>query len=144
MAIKRKVPDNRPHAPPSSTRDVTVPSFSYPSTNGLAQVIIDVWANPGHIMDRDNKGNPTQTAVREATQKIQSTAQLDLERAVIITEQEHDDDYTQQTMKSFLCCRTKTGSLITLLTFSTLSNYLWPVRRTASSGVAPLSGTPIQ
>jgi hypothetical protein len=97
MAIKRKVPDNRPHAPPSSTRDVTVPSFSYPSTNGLAQVIIDVWANPGHIMDRDNKGNPTQTAVREATQKIQSTAQLDLERAVIITEQEHDDDCTQQT-----------------------------------------------
>jgi hypothetical protein len=48
-------------------------------------------------MDRGNKGNPTQTAVREATQKIQSTAQLDLERAVIITEQEHDDDYTQQT-----------------------------------------------
>jgi hypothetical protein len=42
MAIKRKVPDNRPHAPPSSTRDVTVPSFSYPPTNGLAQVIIDV------------------------------------------------------------------------------------------------------
>jgi hypothetical protein len=96
VAIRKKVPDNRPHTPANSTRDVAVPVFSYPPTNGLAQVIIDVWANPGHILDRDNKGNPTQTAVNEATQKIQQTATLDLARAVIITEQEHDDDYTMQ------------------------------------------------
>ena len=123
MAIKRKVPDNRPHAPPNSTRDVTVPSFSYPPTNGLAQVIIDVWANPGHIVP-GQQGNPNAKRRQGSNTEDPINSAMDLERAVIITEQEHDDDYTQQTeMKSSLCCRTKTGSLITLLTFSTLSNY---------------------
>jgi hypothetical protein len=95
MAIRKKVPDNRPHVPANATRDVTVPSFSFPPTNALAQVIVDVWANPGHILDRDAKGNPTHGAVTEATAKIQA-AGFDLDRAVIITEQEHDDDYTMQ------------------------------------------------
>jgi hypothetical protein len=96
VAIKKKVPDNRPHVPANATRDVTVPAFSYPPTDELAQVIVDVWANAGHILDRDHKGNPTSQAVNEATQKIQTTALFDLQRAVIITEQEHDDDYTMQ------------------------------------------------
>jgi hypothetical protein len=96
VAILKKVLNNRRHALANSTRDVTVPSFSYPPTSGLAQVIVDVWANAGHILDRNNNGVPTQAAVMEATQKIQTTAGLDLQRVVIITEQEHDDDYTMQ------------------------------------------------
>lgn len=95
MAIRKKVPDNRPHVPPNATRDVTIPSFSYPPTDALAQVIVDLWANPLHVLDRDGKGNPTHAAVTDATAKIQA-AGFDLERAVIITEQEHDDDYTMQ------------------------------------------------
>jgi hypothetical protein len=75
--------------------DVTQPVFSYPPTNALAQVILDVWTAPGHILDRDGQNRPTQQAVIEATQKI-NAAGFDLERAVIITEAEHDDDYTMQ------------------------------------------------
>ena len=94
MAIRKKVPDNRPHAPPNKTRDVTQPVFAYPPTDGLAQVIVDLWTQPaGHIFDRDNRGNPTAQAVQEATDKING-AGFDLKRAVIISEAEHDDDYT--------------------------------------------------
>jgi len=94
MAIIKKVRDNRPHAPANTTMDVTQPVFSYAPTDALAQVIVDVWANAGHILDRQN-GRPTQQAVNEATQKIRA-AGFDLERAVIISEAEHDDDYTME------------------------------------------------
>ena len=94
MAILKKVRDNRPHAPANTTMDVTQPVFSYAPTNALAQVIVDVWATPGHVLDRQN-GRPTQQAVNEATQKIRA-AGFDLERAVIISEAEHDDDYTME------------------------------------------------
>jgi len=102
MAILKKVPVRGPGPGPgagpgaaNATRDVTMPSFSFPPTDALAQVIVDLWANPGQILDRDGAGNPTNGAVAEATAKIQA-AGFDLERAVIITEQEHDDDYTMQ------------------------------------------------
>jgi hypothetical protein len=94
MALRKKVQDNRPNAPANTTMDVTQPVFSFPPTDALAQVVLDVWANPGHILDRQN-GRPTQQAVMEATQKIQA-AGFDLDRAVIITEEEHDDDYTME------------------------------------------------
>jgi hypothetical protein len=94
VAIRKKVKDNRPHAPANTTMDVTQPVFSYPPTDALAQVIVDAWATPGHILDRQN-GRPTQQAVNEATQKIRA-AGFDLERAVIISESEHDDDYTME------------------------------------------------
>jgi hypothetical protein len=74
--------------------DVTQPVFSYAPTDALAQVIVDVWANAGHILDRQN-GRPTQQAVNEATQKIRA-AGFDLERAVIISEAEHDDNYAME------------------------------------------------
>jgi hypothetical protein len=96
MAIRKKVKDDRKHTPPNTTMDVTQPVFSYPPSDALAQVIVDLWNNAGHILDRDNRGNPTAQAAQEATQKIQQ-AGIDLKRAVIITEAEHDADYTMQT-----------------------------------------------
>ena len=80
--------------------DVTIPSFSYPPTDALAQVILDAWTstvgpNGDDLLERDNRGNPTTAAKREATRRIQA-AGLELQLAVIITEEEHDDDYTMQ------------------------------------------------
>ncbi len=95
MAIRKKVKDKRPHVPANTTSDVAVPVFSYPPSDGLAQVIVDAWANPGHLLDRDSKGNPTPVAVQEATTKV-NAAGFDLKRAVVISEEEHDNDYYMQ------------------------------------------------
>ncbi|WP_454628156.1 hypothetical protein [Bradyrhizobium cenepequi] len=91
MAICKKVIDRRPNTSPNTQRDVTQPFFAFPPNNALAQVIVDLWQDTGHILDRHNN-RPTQQAVDEATQKIRA-AGFDLKRAVIITEDEHDDDY---------------------------------------------------
>jgi hypothetical protein len=93
VAIKKRVPDRRPGAAPNATKDVPQPAFSYPPTDALAQVIVNAWANPGQLLQRNAQGQPTPAAVQEATQKI-NAAGFDLARAVIITEAEHDDDYT--------------------------------------------------
>ena len=95
MPIRKKVKDNRPHVAANTTMDVTQPVFSYPPTDGLAQVVLNAWSNPGQLLQRDAGGNPTPGAVQEATQRI-NAAGFDLERAVIISEAEHDADYTMQ------------------------------------------------
>ena len=92
MAIRKKV---HIKAHPGQTKDVTIPALGYEPTDGLAQVILEAWANPGNLLQRDNNGNPTQASVNEATAKI-NDAGFDLKRAVIITEEEHDNDYTMQ------------------------------------------------
>jgi hypothetical protein len=92
VGIKKRVHDK---ARPGQSKDVTIPAFGYEPTDGLAQVILDAWSNPGSLLQRDNQGNPTQAAVNEATAKI-NNAGFDLKRAVIITEEEHDNDYTMQ------------------------------------------------
>ena len=77
-------------------RDITQPTLSYPDTD-LPRVIVEVWNNPGNILQRQNGTNiPTQAAVDEATALINSETGMSLTRAVIITEEEHDNDYTMQ------------------------------------------------
>ena len=76
-------------------RDITQPTLSYPDTD-LPKVIVQVWTSPGNILKRENGGVPTQAAVTEATDLINSETGMKLKRAVIITEEEHDSDYIMQ------------------------------------------------
>jgi hypothetical protein len=100
MAIIKKVPDNRPNAPRDATRQITQPSFSYEPTDALADVIVQAWTKPdlyADLTDRDN-GAPTVKALNAAKTAING-AGFDLERPVIITEQEHDDNWVMQDEK---------------------------------------------
>jgi hypothetical protein len=93
MAIHKKVPD---HTHPGEAKHLVLPAFSYQPTDELAQLVIDAWANPGSLLDRDPKTKlPTKGAVDEATRRI-NAAGFDLTRAVVITEAEHDNDYIMQ------------------------------------------------
>lgn len=112
MAIRKKLPKRNPNAPAGLSTDVTVPSFSYPATDELAQVVLDAWTdgpfqsggvNVQHLgkalLDREqsgpNKGQPTQLALDTAKERLKG-AKLDLVRPVVISEAEHDDDYIMQ------------------------------------------------
>lgn len=88
MAIHKKVKGKKKH--------MVLPAFGFEPTDGLAQLIIDAWSNPGHLLERDAKTKlPTKRAVQEATARIKK-AGYDLDRAVVITEAEHDNDYLMQ------------------------------------------------
>lgn len=92
MAIYKIMPAKA--APPAGAVDITMPTLSYPDTD-LPRVIVAVWNNQGNILARDvGTGRPTPDAVAEATALINSETGMNLKRAVIITEQEHDNDYT--------------------------------------------------
>jgi hypothetical protein len=110
VAIHRKVPD---HAHPGGPKlDVTMPTFSYVPNDGLAQLILDAWANvpfsnPGGppnlkdgLMEREpagpKKGLPTTRAVQLATERVNTLGRFNLQRAVVISEEEHDNNYTMQ------------------------------------------------
>jgi hypothetical protein len=95
MAIIKKVKDKRPAKTGQDIRDVTQPSISYDNPD-LAQVIVDLWADPQNVLDRTTKGVPTSGAVTTATNLINSGTGMKLKRAVVITEEEHDNDYTMQ------------------------------------------------
>ncbi|WP_454626815.1 hypothetical protein [Bradyrhizobium cenepequi] len=97
MAIFKKVKDKRPNTPQGKEiRDITQPTLSYPDTD-LPKVIVAVWNNPGNILKRKSGTVvPTQAAVDEATTLINNETGMKLKRAVIITEEEHDNDYTMQ------------------------------------------------
>jgi hypothetical protein len=81
--------------------DVTQPVFSY-SNPGLAQLIVNAWTDtpPGfraNLLDRHPvTGLPTATAVKTATNAVNGLGGCSLKSAVVITEAEHDDDYTMQ------------------------------------------------
>jgi hypothetical protein len=93
MAIHKKVKD---HAHPGQEKHLVLPAFSYQPTDDLAQLVIDAWANPGVLLQRDPKTLlPTKAAVAEATKRV-NAAGIDLKRAVVITEEEHDNDYVMQ------------------------------------------------
>lgn len=88
MAIKKKIKGKKKH--------LVLPAFGFEPTDGLAQLIIDAWDNPGHLLERDPKTKlPTKRAVLEATARVKK-AGYDLDRAVVITEAEHDNDYVMQ------------------------------------------------
>jgi hypothetical protein len=89
VAIIRNVRTPRGVVP----RDITQPTLSYPDTD-LPRVIVEVWNDPRHILDRVSPGVPTPQAVDEATELVNRETGMALRRAVIITEEEHDNDYT--------------------------------------------------
>ena len=87
--------------------DITVPEFAMPpdAVPGIAQVIVNAWngdASLSNILDRTNpgpQGVATPTAVQQATAAINAAAPgYNLNRCVIITENEHDRGYTMETV----------------------------------------------
>ena len=105
MAIRKRVKRRRGNT--EQDADVTLPTvpvFSYPITDALAKVVVNAWVDPGDLLKRDRRGNPTNAAATEATNKINEALKAGgppptagvLKRAVIISEEEHDDDYTMQ------------------------------------------------
>jgi hypothetical protein len=94
MAIKKRVANRSALAAPAASDPITLPSFSYPPTDALADVIVRAWSDDtfrNQLLQRNN-GVPTSTAITAATDAI-NAAGFDLARAVIISEQEHDEDY---------------------------------------------------
>jgi hypothetical protein len=87
--------------------EMTVPEFAMPpdAVPGIALVIVNAWNNDpslDKIMDRfesgARKGMATPDAVDQATVAINAAApNFNLQRAVIISEKEHDDGYTMET-----------------------------------------------
>ncbi len=87
--------------------DLTVPEFAMPpdAVPGIAQVIVDAWngaASLNKILDRvqsgAKKGMATPDAVTQATTAINAAnPKYNLQRVVIITEDEHDSGYTMET-----------------------------------------------
>jgi hypothetical protein len=77
-----------------------LPAFSYPADK-IAPIIVTLWGNTQRVLDRDNKGNPTQGALDDAKTLFNTTTgpnptNYNLVRPVVITEEEHDNDwYTQ-------------------------------------------------
>ena len=112
MAIRKKVPVRRHGAAAGATADITLPAFSY-QNDKLADLIVAIWANGSfnsggvntqHLGDeicfgpnaRDQNGLPTPSARAAAKAAVNFFANMDLNSVVIITEDEHDDDYTMQ------------------------------------------------
>ena len=96
MAIIKKVKDKRGGPAGKDSTAVTMPSMSYDPAK-IAQVILNLWNNPLDTLKRDAKGNPTAQALSDAKTVINTAATgLDLVHPVIITEEEHDNDYTMQ------------------------------------------------
>ena len=96
MVIKRMVQDQ---GHPERTNEVTVPSFTFAPNEGLALLIIDAWGDAAlrkKLLERDAHGNPTPSAVEEATKRVNSQGGFDLKRAVVISEKEHDNHYTMK------------------------------------------------
>jgi hypothetical protein len=127
VAIRKKVTHRRHGATHDTETDApTIPVMSYTNV-GLAELIVMAWDNgtfswpavpaipgpggfPGwtagmvpHLQDAllernpPNSKIPSADAVKVATNAVNILAGMDLRRAVVISEAEHDDDYTMQT-----------------------------------------------
>ena len=79
--------------------DVTIPTFSFAPNDGLAELIVQAWTISelrAQLLDRDAATQkPTNAAVKAATDAV-NAAGFNLKRAVVISEKEHDADYTMQ------------------------------------------------
>jgi hypothetical protein len=113
MAIRKKVPVRRHGAAAGATADITLPAFSY-QNDKLADLIVAIWGNGpfnsggvnvqklgdaicfGPQARDNNTGLPTASARAAAKAAVNFFAGMDLDKVVIITEDEHDDDYTMQ------------------------------------------------
>lgn len=108
MAVRRPVKKRHPNIQGQST-DVTMPVFSY-SDPGLMELIVQAWAdNPfnhggvnvqhlrAELMHRDPQtGLPDQRARDAALAAVNFFTTMKLVSAVVISEDEHDDDFTMQ------------------------------------------------
>jgi hypothetical protein len=91
MAIKRKLKE--PHG--AGPSDVVVPTFSFAPNDSLAQLIVDAWVDDdfrNKLLKRHN-GKVTSENVEFAKLALAARG-FYLNRAVVITEAEHDHDYT--------------------------------------------------
>jgi hypothetical protein len=101
VAIRKKVKYRHHGVPHDTETDLTMPVFSY-SNPGLAQLIVNAWTDTpagfrNSLLDRHPvTGLPTPGAVTAATDAVNTLASLSLKRAVVITEAEHDGEYTMQ------------------------------------------------
>ena len=103
VAIKKVVKDNKGKpvkGPGGKPVLATVPAFSYGPNNGLAQLIVDAWANQSfrdQLLAREaDKITVTPAAVQLATWSVNNAGGFNLKRAVVISEVEHDNDYLIQ------------------------------------------------
>lgn len=93
MAIRKKMVDKAGNA-----TTATVPSFSYSPNDSLAQMIVDAWVEKDFrdsILERAPDKTVTPAAARQAKVALAARG-FYLKRAVVITEEEHDNDYTMQ------------------------------------------------
>lgn len=81
------------------TVKVPMPDFSYTPNDNLAQMIVDAWVDKDYrdsLLQREkNKITVTTAAARLARVSLAERG-IYLERAVVITEEEYDNDYTAQ------------------------------------------------
>jgi hypothetical protein len=80
---------------PHPDQYLAVPDFTY-SSDCLAQMIVNAWADPNYqnaLLQRDAHHRPTHEAVKLATESVNSCG-FNLERAVVISEEEYYDGYT--------------------------------------------------
>jgi len=96
MGIKK--PGAGPLGPAGVPADVTIPSFSFSPNDDLAELIVQAWTIKefrDQLLERDDAHKPTNVAVKAATDAV-NAAGFNLKRAVVISEKEHDADYTMQ------------------------------------------------
>jgi len=90
IALEKKLLPSTPKPDPF----LPVPDFTY-SSDCLAQVIVDAWADKTYrdkLLARQN-GKVTPAAAKLATESVNSCG-FNLERAVVISEEEYYDGYT--------------------------------------------------
>ena len=90
MAIHRKRKDGKP---------VPAPDFTYVPNDSLAQMIVDAWVDQAFqksLLEREKDGiTVTDAAASEAKASLAAHG-IYLTRAVVITEEEYDNDYQAQ------------------------------------------------
>jgi hypothetical protein len=75
---------------------IPVPDFSFSPNDSLAQMIVDAWVDPTYqasLLQRDPTGNVTDAAALLARVSLAERG-IYLNRAVVISEDEYNNDYT--------------------------------------------------
>jgi hypothetical protein len=91
MAILKNVPRR--------AGNVTVPTFSYGPNDSLAQMIVDAWVDQNFrdsLLEREADHTTVTPAAARLAKVALAGRGIFLQRAVVISEDEHDNDYTMQ------------------------------------------------
>ncbi len=109
MAIHKKVQDRSRLG--GETKHLVLPAFSFEPTDALAKTVVDAWASPGNLLERDphttlptqrqGKKRPPRSKQRATIWSVKSREYG--KRSTITT------TLCNRTTKSCSCCRTKTG-----------------------------------